>query len=131
MPNYTGLNLQQMIAATKLDIIRAQAEGLAAEFDKRGLIKYLLDLGETVTITVPTTHYPDGQVNMLEDREIDVETSDVVRRRRTKHTYYTKLTPAPVDIIEELVTDGQGAQISRRRIKHYPDGRPPHEIVEG
>ena len=125
MPNYTRLNLQQMIAATKIDIIRAQAEGLAAEFDKRGLIKYLLELGETVTITIPTTHYPDGQVDMLEEREIDVETSTLVRRKRTKYTYYTELTPAPVNIIEELVTDGQGAQISRRRIKHFPDGRPP------
>ena len=70
----------------------------------------------------------DGQIELQSDEICDIETDEVISTREITWTYYEKEPGAPVDEITIVEKDDRDKEISRKTIKHYPDGRQP-EVV--
>lgn len=71
----------------------------------------------------------DGQIESQSETVRDVETGALISTKTIAWTYYDNEPGAPVDEITIVETDERGAELKRKVIKHYTDGRQP-EVKE-
>lgn len=95
---------------------------------KRDALIQLNGGGDKVPDEPVRKYRKDGQIESETQTMQDVETGAVVSGKQITWTYYEKEKGAPVDTIAIVETDGKGAEISRKTIKHYPDGRQPEVL---
>lgn len=115
MPLIANLNLAQLRAATKAQIITAIANYLTNNFTKRQLISFLMDR-DIIPDPPARTYRTDGQIESETLDTRDAETGALVSSRQVRWSYYPT---GEVDTI--TVTEGN----TTRRIKHYLNGQPP------
>jgi hypothetical protein len=128
--NYTGKPITELRKLTKRQILDAVVAALdTPSTTKRALLAFLMD-GETLPDAPKTKHRADGQIQEREDALRDVETDAVTQRTVTTWSYYEDEPRRPVNEIITTVYDGAGAVVSKRTVKHFPDGRQPI-AVEG
>lgn len=126
MPNFTTLTLEQMRVAKPADVV-AQLTAFFSKMTLAQLIRFSFD-ADTVTKTLPLTHRPDGQVSVMETVERDIETNAVVKRTRWEYDYYEDEPGKPVKDLVTRVLSPVGAEVERRTLRHFKDGRQPEEL---
>lgn len=114
-----GFTLEQIRAATKAQIINWITDKLN-NMTKKQIIELVMEF-VTVSRKPEITYRPDGQVASRLDVEQDV-LAVKVGSVLTTHSYYPG---GEIDEIAISERDANDAEIRRRVIKHYLDGRQP------
>lgn len=96
--------------------------------DKRAALIQLNGGSETIVDSPVCKYSKDGQIESQVETIRDVETGALVSTKTITWTYYDKEPGAPVDMIAIIEADAKGKEIGRKVIKHYADGRQPHEV---
>lgn len=122
LPNF-DLTLEQLRSMTRAQIRQAITDAIAP-MSKREMIQWLLQ-ADIVNDPPLRTYGADGQIIKQVEIDRDAETRERVRGKVTTWTYYPT---GEVDTIIISDRDAVDGEISRRRIKHYRDGRPPKEL---
>lgn len=131
MPYWTTLTIPQLRAATKTEILQNVGQYMAANFTKRQIILWLvqdsIDADGRLTLPPERTYHPDGQVAQEDIAIYDLESGEKVGGTRTKWEYYPS---GEIDIVTLLELGPDDGELTRRRIKHFLDGRQP-VVMEG
>ena len=117
--NLTPAQLRQM---TRAEIRTAIVDAVSA-MSKREMIVWLIQTDEVEDDPIDT--YENGQIVRRVEITRGPETGARMRGRVTTWSYYAT---GEVDIITISNRDSADGEVSRKRIKHYRDGRPPKEL---
>lgn len=133
MPSLTGMTLAQMRAATVVQLRTAVNNRINAA-TKAQIIRLELyvrnwDIDREVRIPDADTRtdWPDGQIKSRQTvtRDVPGAKTGTVRHEWTYYSPEGAATQGPVDTITRIELDASDAEIGRKTIKHFADGRQP------
>lgn len=117
-----NLTPAQLRAMTRAEIRTAIVDAVSA-MSKREMIVWLIQTDAVEDDPIVT--YENGQIVRRVEITRDPETGARMRGRVTTWSYYAT---GEVDIITISNRDSADGEVSKKRIKHYRDGRPPKEL---
>lgn len=117
-----NLTPAQLRAMTRAQIRTAITDAVSA-MTKREMIIWLIRADAVEDDPIDT--YENGQIVRRVEITRDPETGERMRGRVKTWTYYPS---GEVDVITISNRDAADGEVSKKRIKHYRDGRQPKEL---
>lgn len=114
--------LTQLRGFTKTQLINGISTYLTNNMTKRQILIWLMDNTVTVADDSIRVTRADGQVTSITDVDRDLETGAMTGGRVVSYTYYPT---GEVDTITISTRDASNAEIAKKIIKHYTDGKQP------